>query len=259
MTTPELKKRFVIAIMGIVMVGLPFVFGTWAYLQHQTDDVINTFTFGTGVELELNEPKYMQDERRNAFTPGMLIDKDPTVLVPENAMEEEYIAVVVKYYKEVVKDDTIILEEISYEQFKADYATIYSFSKNGSVTDGKLSISKEKEEDYDVVEGIREGWVTNDNNVFYYGTYNGRNVLLTPVTTGSSITLFDKVKILEDYDHVYEKAGTYKVTKNGEFQWNKTVSKGQLVGFQIDVTAYAVQGNLPSDEGIKALEELLPK
>ena len=82
---------------------------------------------------------------------------------------------------------------------------------------------------------------------------------MTPVTTGSSITLFDKVKILEDYDHVYEKAGTYKVTKNGEFQWNKTVSKGQLVGFQIDVTAYAVQGNLPSDEGIKALEELLPK
>lgn len=286
------KKRIILVILAIVMVCCLIIIGTLAWLRYRTDEAINTFTLGEGVKINLEEKKYDTEEnkkRREEFTPGMMLDKDPTVYIQDVEMDE-YIAVVVRYYIEEVDYDTkeITLKEVNYNKFK-EYATIYSFQKvkGGGVVTGSV-ISSEEEKLYDLGDGIRNGWVHDpDYRIFYYGSAKGTSnntavtiddaiddVVFTSVTSGAAITLFDKVKVSKAYDRYNkdfnEEKYRYKITekftmedrivvedttKTKTIEVNKT--KGQLKGFHINICAFAVQGNVSSAEGKKALNGLI--
>lgn len=286
------KKRIILVILAIVMVCCMIVIGTLAWLRYRTDEAINTFTLGEGVKIDLKEEKYDTEEnkkRREQFTPGMMLDKDPTVYIPEVEMDE-YIAVVVRYYIEDVdyKTNKITLKEVNYNEFK-EYATIHSFktTKGGEVVTGSV-ISAAEEELYNLGEGIRNGWVHDPSyRIFYYGSakdnFNGNtidsnaaieDVDFTPVTSGAAITLFDKVKVSKAYDRYNrdfnEEKYRYKITEKftmkdrivvGETTETKIIEvekkKGQLKGFRINICAFAVQGNVSSAEGKKALNGLI--
>lgn len=282
------KKRIILVVLAIVMVCCLIIAGTLAWLRYRTDEAINTFTLGDGVKIKLEEKKYDTEEnkkRREEFTPGMLLDKDPTVYIPE-VETDEYIAVVVRYYIEEVDYNTkeITLKEVNYNKFK-EYATLHSFKevKTGGIVTGSV-ISAEEEKLYKLGDGIRNGWVHDPNyRIFYYGSVKGNSnsstidlnatsedVEFTPVTSGAAITLFDKVKVSKAYDR-YNKDFTeekyrYKNTDdyilknviNGTIE-NQVVhkAKGQLKGFRINICAFAVQGNVSSMEGKKALNGLI--
>lgn len=286
------KKRIILVILAIVMVCCMIVIGTLAWLRYRTDEAINTFTLGEGVKIDLKEEKYDTEEnkkRREEFTPGMMLDKDPTVYIPEVEMDE-YIAVVVRYYIEEVDYNTkeIKLKEVNYNKFK-EYATLHSFKevKTGGTVTGSVISSKE-EELYKLGDGIRNGWVHDpDYRIFYYGSAkdnsNGNtidsngaieDVNFTPVTSGAAITLFDKVKVSKAYDRYNkdfnEEKYRYKITEKftmedrivvGDTTETKIIEvekkKGQLKGFHINICAFAVQGNVSSAEGKKALNGLI--
>lgn len=262
MTMEKNRKKIILAIFAIVMVCSLIIAGTLAWLRYRTDPAVNTFTLGSGVNIELKEEKYEKDEKKNDFTPGMVIDKDPTVYVPDSVQMEEYIAVTVRYYIEKVDDNgqKIELMEVSYGDFKKNYAKIHSFCNNtgdSANVDGNRSVPTEQEENYRLAEGIRNGWVTENNNVFYYGSGTGNSLQLTPVVSGSSITLFDKVVINDSYPHTYTTGGVYNLFQGNSNIGTKNVAKGQLEGFRIDICAYAVQGNITSEEGKEALDSLM--
>lgn len=282
------KKRIILIVLAIVMVCCLIIAGTLAWLRYRTDEAINTFTLGDGVKIELEEKKYDTEEnkkRREEFTPGMLLDKDPTVYIPE-VETDEYIAVVVRYYIEEVDYNTkeITLKEVNYNKFK-EYATLHSFKevKAGGTVTGSV-ISAEEEKLYKLGDGIRNGWVHDPNyRIFYYGSVKGNSnsstidlnvtsedVEFTSVTSGAAITLFDKVKVSKAYDRYnkdfneekyrYKNTDDYILKKviNGTIE-NQVVhkTKGQLKGFRINICAFAVQGNVSSMEGKKALNGLI--
>lgn len=280
------KKRIILIILAIVMVCCLIVVGTLAWLRYRTPEEVNTFTMGKGVKIELKEEKFDKDEnqeRVKEFTPGMMLDKDPTVYIPSVEMDE-YIAVAVRYYiEEVYDNDKIRLKEVSYEEFK-DYATIYSFMKTKSGESVTGSVISEEENYEPPSEGFRNGWVPDqDYRIFYYGTVTGADanpvvtsnsaiekVELQKVTSGDAITLFDKVEVSNSYDRYYNeefnfnkyryRKGTYTIEENVEGTVRaSTVTKteGQLKGFRIHVCAYAVQGNTDSKIGIENLNNLI--
>lgn len=294
MTEEERRKKKVFVVLAIVMVCCLAIVGTLAWLRYRTDDAVNTFTLGAGVKVELKEEKYEKQENLDRvadFTPGMLLDKDPTVYIPTGASVEEYIAVTVRYYIEHVDyaTKTIKYEEVPYETFQ-DYATIWSFQSFQTVTGGAVAtgsgvISSEEEKNYNLADGFRNGWVHDSNyRIFYYGSTTKDyplvatdsaidefdDVIFTPVTSGAAITLFDKVEVSKNYDRYskgfnedkyrYTEKDTYKYTciYNGE-EKSGTVdkTKGQLKGFRIDVSAYAVQGNIDAKTAKEQLNGLI--
>lgn len=218
----------------------------------------------------------------------MMLDKDPTVYIPEVEMDE-YIAVVVRYYIEDVDyiEKKITLKEVNYNEFK-EYATIHSFktTKGGEVVTGSV-ISATEEELYNLGDGIRNGWVHDPSyRIFYYGSANENpkdttvatgssidNIDFTTVTSGAAITLFDKVKVSKAYNKYYNKdfnEEKYRYTTSGEYTMEEVAEgttetktttvhkdKGQLKGFRIKICAFAVQGNVTSQEGKEALDGLI--
>lgn len=257
------RKKSVSATVAVVMVCCLVIVGTLAWLLYRTQEEVNTFVLGAGIKIELKEEKYQKDERKNDFTPEMFLDKDPTVYIPEDAEMQEYIAITVHYYKETedIANGNIELEEITYDEFKNNYADIYSFKEKTEPTKvtGSAIISSTDEKNYDLEKGIRNGWFARDNTntVFYFGEKEENNINLTPVTSGASITLFDKVRINNPYNNFYNNSGTYNVYHGETLETTRPVSKGQLMGFRIDICAYAVQGNISSEEGKAALDSLI--
>ena len=282
------KKRIILVILAIVMVCCLIVIGTLAWLQWRTQKEENTFTLGQGVTVELKEEKYGKEENQERvknFTPGMLLDKDPTVCIPETNIDE-YIAVTVRYYIEEAENSTINLKEVSYEEFSQYYGEINSFTqtkKDRKTVSGSSVISSEEEKNYVFNEGFRNGWVHDEDcRIFYYGAAAGSSVstrsrsvvttdsdnddiVFTPVTSGAAITLFDKVKVSKCYDrysagfdpdkHRYT-AGEYTYT-DGRENSKVTKTEGQLKGFKIVIAAYAVQGNITPKEAKEQLNSLI--
>lgn len=287
MTVEKRRKKKILVILAIVLVCCLAIIGTLAWLRWRTPEAINTFTLGNGVKIELKEEKYEKEENQKRvanFTPGMLLDKDPTVYIPAVKMDE-YIAVVVRYYiEEVGENNTIQLKEVSYKEFTEDYAEIQSFKE--TVTGGDISgsvISSADEKNYKLVEGFRKGWVHDEEcRVFYYGGVKGSadkpvvttdsttdDIAFTSVTSGAAITLFDKVKVSPKYNRFYDTSTAFSFDKYRYHEGDyidlrcspdpKTKKKeGQLKGFQIDIAAYAVEGNNTSTaEGKKFLNDLI--
>ena len=282
MTVEKRRKKKILVILAIVLVCCLAIIGTLAWLRWRTPEVENTFTLGNGVKVELEEKKYWEEknqERVKNFTPGMLLDKDPTVCIPEEVKVDEYIAATVRYYIEEVDytKNTIQLKEVSYNDFEK-YAEIYSFAeakgRSGESVSGSSEISTKDESKYDLKKGIRNGWVHDENyRIFYYGVvsnsaiktksevsttvsttgYND-DIEFTSVTSGAAITLFDKVKIAKAYDRYGQgfefdkyryKAGEYTyIDIDGKESAGVLKTEGELRGFKIVITAYAVQGNI---------------
>lgn len=291
MTVEKRRKKKVLVILAIVMVCCLVIVGTLAWLRYRTPEAINTFTLGEGVKIELKEEKYDKEENLNRvanFTPGMLLDKDPTVYIPAVEMNE-YIAVTVRYYiEEVVEDNIIELREVKYNEFQ-NYAEIYSFKE--SVTGGAVAgsvISSEEEKSYKSPEpGFREGWVYNqDRSVFYYSFVTGSavkpivttnpavdDVAFKSVTSGAAITLFDKVKVSSKYNRYFDTTTTFEFDKyryhEGTYTYREPrpssypqevhKSEGQLKGFRIDVCAYAIlaEDNTTTEKAKTDLNKLI--
>lgn len=75
-----LKKM--IAALSVVLVMLIGVAGTLAYLQMQTESVVNTFA-PSNIDLDLYETKDGSQVKANTYkmVPGVAMEKDPTVTV----------------------------------------------------------------------------------------------------------------------------------------------------------------------------------
>lgn len=227
-------KTILIMFLIFVLVILLTIGATLAYLKSMTGEEISTFTVGNGVAIELEEVEYDKDTKKDAFTAGAIISKDPTVFIPASGMEKEYVAVTVDYVIEKEVAGAIVETHVTYEQFKNTYATIASYS-NAEKTDIEL-------------DRLNAGWVTIDNyKTFYYGTCNADKdaiTALTPLVKGTKATVFDKIVIKQPYP-VY----TDTIDQNHR--------KEQLVNFKILIQAYAVQGDLTVPQALATFKQKL--
>lgn len=237
MTTAKKKwKDFIIALLGMALVSLLCFHGTRAYLSYQTEEIPNSFSLGEGVAVEL-----IHSENENqVFTPGMKFNKPAYVLVPEDAMETEYIAVQIYYYVE---------EEIPAGQEHAGDLRLVEISSG--------QFSRIADLWSDGRSGLKDGWVTRDGVTYYYVEPSPKGYVLKPVKAGSLNTVFDGYKIKDDYKEVYSggiKTDATLYKRNGN-SWvaTKTVrklEKGQLQSFHVKVVAYAVQGNIDTPQAV---------
>lgn len=215
------KRTSVFVIAFLVVISLSVAL-TLAFLTDKTEKRKNTFTIGNGVKIQLEEPLYDLNTKGYQYSPNEVLDKDPTVVIPSDAMEKEYIAAVVEYY--IDKDgDGAYESKISYNEFR-DYASIGSIMNEIFISDQP-----------------QNGWFSVDNNeTFFYGKGgNDKIEALVPVENGNKYRIFDKVKINANVPRYKE--NTKKYIKN------------QPVAFRIDVIAYAVQGNVEDKDAINAM------
>lgn len=253
------QKRSYTGMIGIVLVALLFISITYAYLQSHTDESTNTFTLGEGVKVNLVHDNGVHGD----FTPGSEYDKPARVVIPDTAMHHEYIAVKVQFFAEIQgTDGNLTLQKIDNTNFLSSYAHLQSYNVTGSAID-VTGATKQA--------GVRKGWVTKDNKIFYYGTKvgegNKESVQLTKVSSGSSVTVFDQIKVNDTYDHVYRVTdgvtaqevdlqvdAKYKDIVSGVTK--RTLKKGQLVTFHTVVSAYAVQGDVSSEQAMAEFDYL---
>ena len=249
----EKRKKISTAIIGIVLVSLLCISITLAYLQSHTKEVINTFTLGEGVEVELEHDSGLNKD----FSPGFEYDKPAIVKIPTTVMDWEYIAVKVEYYvEEQGLDGNLTLRKIEDNNtFLSSYAYLQSYQIDGSSDDIENALK---------VQGTRNGWYTEDNRIFYYGIKNEENLELTKVNAGENIVVFDQIKVCNPYPQMYTIANDNPIlTKNGidgGVLPDKSVSKivkGQLETFHTVVTAYAVQGDISTEQAMEEFAFLL--
>ena len=249
------KKKYT-GMIGIVLVSLLAISITYAYLQSHTEEVTNTFTLGEGVKVELEHESGLHED----FTPGMEYDQPATVIVPSTAMDQEYIAVKVEFFAEVQGDDgNLTLTKINNADFLDSYAHFQSYALSGGVAD-TTNASKQT--------GARTGWTEDENNpeIFYYGELGDGNMQLTQVSSGTSITFFDQIKVNDPYKHVYSMSDNATIqevdlTVADEYKYivsdeTRELKKGQLVTFHTVVSAYAVQGDISSEQAMGEFEYL---
>lgn len=234
LTQKTRRKRSKTTAIFFVLLFIVVTFTVWltmALLTARSDDTRNTFTLGKGVDLILEEPKFSElikltDGKKN-FSPGDVIDKDPTISIGENGLDEEYIAATVFYYIDKNGDGIFSdNEQVSYSEFKT-YASIGTYIDGiGLMTDCEGSLGS--------------NWFTiDDYQTFFYGTGTegkdgsaGAITSLIPFekrdgTALNTTTLFNKVIVASGIPLYATDTALYK--------------KGQPVSFQIWVKAYAVQ------------------
>lgn len=243
-------KKYTLSFFAIVCIVLLSIAITVAYLKDRTEEESNTFTMGKGVTVELTEPRYDKDDKKNNFTYGTVINKDPTVSITDKGMEEEYVAIRVTYHVDLNGDGKFDGENetLSYKDFCSTYATIQSYPSPLTSLNVSDAIKDNKELGA-LAEGCHVDWVSVDHNqTFLYGSKNTSNkITLTKLKKGEKATVFDKVVINNN-----KNALKYPVYQEDTLM----CKKGQLVGFQIVIQAYAVDGTLSNDEAIKAFQEL---
>lgn len=234
-------KKNAVFFLFLFIVVASTVWLTMALLTARSDDTRNTFTLGKGVDVILEEPKFSEaieltDGKRN-FSPGDLIDKDPTVLIGENGLEKEYIAAKVYYY--IDKNGDGIFSDVEADGEKVSYTEFKTYASIGTQTDE--SDNSTFSEDL-----LGEHWFTiDDYETFFYGTGTAGSG-----ETAGSITelipfekkkegvlqktvLFNKVKV--DTDIPVYGIDTYNA------EGTLLYRQGQPMSFQIHVKAYAVQ------------------
>ena len=246
------QKRIVVGLLGTVLVILLSVAITLAYLQSHTEEVVNTFTLGEGVDIELEH----NTDENEIFIAGKEYDKLAQVIVPETAtVNTEYVAVKIEYFVEKQEQDgNLTLVQIDNQEFLDSYAYIQSYDVSGTTTD-ITGVLKSK--------GTRNDWYTEDGKIYYYGTKDGDGKLrLKSVIPGTTITVFDQIKVQEPYNHIYDIAieePTLTKVQNEEIVTIKvpSIKKGQLETFHTIVTAYAVQGDISTEQAMEEFEFLL--
>lgn len=233
-------KVFIVFLLFTVVVAST-VWLTMALLTARSDDTRNTFTLGNGVDVILEEPKFSEaisltNGKRN-FSPGDLIEKDPTILIGEGGLDEEYIAAKVYYY--IDKNGDGIFSDAEADGEKVSYTKFKTYASIGTQTD-------ENDNSTYADELLGKHWFTiDDYETFYYGTGTagsggtaGSITTLIPFDKTKDgviqkTVLFNKVKINVDIP-VY---GTDTYSTEGILLYGQ----GQPVSFQIHVKAYAVQ------------------
>lgn len=246
------RKTIIVGFLGTVLVILLSVAITLAYLQSHTEEVINTFTLGEGVDIELEH----NTDENEIFIAGKEYDKLAQVIVPETAtVNAEHIAVKIEYFVEKQGEDgNLTLVQIDNQEFLDSYAYIQSYDVPGTSTD-ITGILKNK--------GTRNDWYTEDGRIYYYGTKDGDgNFQLKSVAPGTTITVFDQIKVQDPYNHIYDIAieePTLTKVQNGEIVTIKvpSIKTEQLETFHTVVTAYAVQGDISTEQAMEEFAFLL--
>lgn len=218
-----LKPAAVLTVAAGVTVG-----ATFAFLTAQTDKVKNTFTPSGDIKIELKEPHFEQTGEASHFAPGSVIPKDPTVDIPIDSSQNEYVASTISYYADkngdgVYSDD----EKVSYSDFVNTYAHVY-FLNGAEVSDKSLAFNNE--------------WTTTDDFVYYY-TNSSDVADLKVMNKGEKSVIFDKVIVNKDIPTYTSDTSKY--------------TKGTPVAFKIDVKAYGVQDSVDKATAKKALDLMI--
>lgn len=164
-------RKGLLAASALVLVAVISVGATLAYLTASTREVVNTFTAGEGIDIEIQEPSYKGDK---TYTPGTTFDKDPEVKNTSTGDSPVYIVASLEYQIDGVS--------VSYATFTA------------AANEKHATILKS-----DDTAGFNAGWTqltdTDANkDYFVYGTKTAP----TSVDKANSTTeIFTKVKISE--------------------------------------------------------------
>ncbi len=205
-----MKKKSIALTLTAVMLALAVgIGGTIAYFTAKTDDVVNTFTTSSGIDIKLDEAKVGEDWKAitgegatrvtsntyNNIVPGAELDKDPTVTVNDGS-DDAYIAV-----KVVVSKAEAWKDIVSAQKNNLTYATLKASLFNG----------------LDTANSWKE--IQADDATMTY-VYMWKGAVDGVVSANNGYTLFNKVVIPSTLD-------------NGEMN--------SIKDFKITVTAYAVQ------------------
>lgn len=110
-----MKKKVVLSLGSLALVGAIAVGGTLAYLSSVTETKKNVFSGSNGIHGELTETEWDEDEASNYY-PGKVIAKNPQIVNDMNS-SSAYVAVTVNFV-DVTKG-----ENLSYEEF-TKYASV---------------------------------------------------------------------------------------------------------------------------------------
>ena len=224
----RIKKSLKTTIALMAVAGLT-AGATFALLSNETEKLVNTFTPGGGIELELNEPHWDPDGEAANFAPGSFIPKDPTITVPSTSAHDEYVAATVEFYVDKNGDKIYTGDEkVSYDEFTSIYADVYYL--NGKDV-------SETSETYNT-----GSWYTDNFERFYFGTSSNPDDL-NVFFKGDSHVLFDTVVVKKNIP-VY-------TTDTAEY------TKGTPIAFKIDVKAYGVQDSIDKETAKKALDLMI--
>lgn len=139
------KKKLGMTIGSLALVGAIAVGGTLAYLTDQTDNVKNTFTIDSNLDITLNELSVNHNSRTDAneyedVIPNVPLFKDPTVTI-NNTDIDQYV------FMAVQTSNDVIINEIdkSWTEYTSDGAldsnikVYYQVYENGTTSDAYLN------------------------------------------------------------------------------------------------------------------------
>lgn len=110
-----MKKKVVLSLGSLALVGAIAVGGTLAYLSSVTETKKNVFSGSNGIHGELTETEWNEDEASNYY-PGKVIAKNPQIVNDMNS-SDAYVAVTVNFI------DTTKGTNLTYKEFLA-YASV---------------------------------------------------------------------------------------------------------------------------------------
>ncbi len=255
--------KFLIGVLAVILVSLLSIVSTIAYLSDEDGEEVHTFTLGEGVDIELiqdtAEPEEFYPEKEYP-------EKAASVEIPITAMEYEYVGVKVQFFTEletaINSQQALIFNQTAYSDFSQHYGKLISYSESGTVlnqTSGTLDSE------------TRNGWVeyvdasSNQSRDSEKGTiylWCGDGDTLAKVKHGSKLMIFDSIRINKDCDQKYPVSvpiGSEILLYNqdGTLYTKRVIGDGQLKGFRIVVTAYAVQGDIDAADAKTALVSLI--
>ena len=220
----KVKKALKTTIALMAVSGLTIA-ATLALLSAETELVKNTFTPAGDIKIDLTEPNWDQDGEASHFAPGAVIPKDPTVSIPTDSSQDEYVVSTVDYYVDINGDGKYSdSEKVTYDELTSTYADIYF---------GGAESAKTYNTSY---------WYTDDHEVFYYGK-SAQASDLSVFKKGDSSVIFDTVVVKKDIPSYESDTEAYK--------------KGQPIAFKIDVKSYGVQDSVEKETALKALNLMM--
>ena len=257
-------KNIIKGVLVIVLVSLLSILCTLAYLTDATQESY-VFTLGEGVDIELE-----QDENSITVVPGTSYSQLFAMIhLPEKtSMDYEYVGVKLHFYKEEFVDAHLQYSEISYDEFSSNYGYLQSHNCVGlGNTDSQKAT--------DLHPGTRKDWmvlagsgsaITGSSITGLCLLYIGENTdsMISTVASGSSVVIFDEVKVKDDYQLKYQDLGITSsgdielYDENGVFKESRRIdTPEQYQGFKITVEAYAVQGNIDPKVAMKELTTMM--
>ena len=237
-----MNKKVVTPLLFVSMAAALTVGGTLAFFSAKTDTKNNTFTMGRGLDGDIDEPNWNEENAQN-FTPGKVIAKDPLIKNTSAAdTEPAFVAADLQYQ---VQDADGNWVDCSY----ADLDKFINIKSGNPLADGFNTTDWTMSEDMTAAY-YNEKVAAQTNTSPIFDAVEIDRLALTPEQVASAA---------EDSDEVIQFDITkYEVTDGDGNVTSYTYTDYTMKNFRIVVTGYLAQGSAEFTDARNAMETAFP-